>query len=67
MNEEPRSDGKKEWISPDTLADWLKIPVGTIYRWRYQSNGPVGHRVGRHVRYRQSDVEHWLRGNRDGR
>lgn len=28
----------------------------TVYYWRYQGAGPRGHRVGRRVRYRRSEV-----------
>ena len=49
-----------ELLSPEDLAEYLKIPVATIYRWRYRGGGPVGMRVGKHVRYRLSEVEAWL-------
>ena len=44
------------------LADYLNIPVGTLYQWRHKGFGPVGMRVGGHVRYRRRDVEKWLDG-----
>jgi excisionase family DNA binding protein len=56
-----------DWQSPEELAAELDVPIGTIYRWRVQGTGPVGHRIGRHVRYRRSDVETWLRTQRDAR
>ncbi len=42
------------------LADYLGVPVATIYAWRYHREGPPGFRVGRHVRYRWTDVEQWI-------
>ena len=42
------------------VADFLGVPVDTVYRWRSRREGPVGYRVGRHVRYRPSAVEEWL-------
>ena len=42
------------------LADFLEVPVTTIYAWRYHREGPRGFRVGRHVRFRWHDVEAWL-------
>ncbi|HUG09109.1 MAG TPA: helix-turn-helix domain-containing protein [Acidimicrobiia bacterium] len=39
------------------LARYLGVPVGTLYQWRYRSEGPPRFRVGRHVRYRPRDVE----------
>ncbi|MCZ7532280.1 MAG: helix-turn-helix domain-containing protein [Acidimicrobiia bacterium] len=43
------------------LAEYLGVPVATIYAWRYHREGPPGFRVGRHVRYRWADVEKWIR------
>lgn len=42
------------------VAAHLGVPVPTLYQWRYKGTGPRGLRVGRHVRYRWSDVEKWL-------
>jgi hypothetical protein len=33
----------------------------TLYRWRHRGDGPVGYRIGRHVRYRREAVEAWLK------
>ncbi|MGH9167369.1 MAG: helix-turn-helix domain-containing protein [Acidimicrobiia bacterium] len=44
------------------LADYLGVPVATIYAWRYRGEGPPGFRVGRHLRFRQGDVEQWIWG-----
>lgn len=46
--------------TPAELADFLQIPVKSLYQWRYQGRGPRAHRVGRHLRYRWEDVEDWL-------
>lgn len=42
------------------LADYLAVPVATLYQWRYLRKGPPGFRIGRHVRYRRSDVNEWI-------
>lgn len=42
------------------LAEYLGVPVATLYQWRYRREGPRGFRVGRHIRYRWSDVEDWI-------
>jgi len=47
-------------LSAEELAEYLTIPIATIYAWRYQGKGPPGFRVGRHLRYRAGDVERWL-------
>jgi excisionase family DNA binding protein len=47
-------------LSPASLAKYLDVPVATIYAWNYHGTGPRVLHVGRHVRYRQSDVDAWL-------
>lgn len=42
------------------LAAYLDVPVKTLYAWRYRSEGPPALRVGRHLRYRWSDVQAWI-------
>ena len=48
--------------SPQELADYLEVPVKTIYSWRHRNKGPRGFRVGKHLRFRWHDVETWLSG-----
>jgi excisionase family DNA binding protein len=54
-------------MSPDELADFLGVPLATIYRWRSRGEGPSGFKVGRHVRYSPGDVRDWLDTRRDER
>lgn len=46
--------------TPAEVADFLQVPVKTLYQWRYEGKGPRACRVGRHLRYRWQDVELWL-------
>ena len=50
----------KNFLSPAGLADYLEIPIATVYAWRHSGTGPPGAAVGRHVRYRVSDVDRWI-------
>ena len=52
-------------LSPQQLADYLAVPVATVYRWRCEGTGPRGIRIGKHVRYRRPDVEAWLETRTD--
>ncbi len=56
-----------DFFSPQGLADYLGVPVATVYRWRHRHEGPRGLRVGRHVRFRRADVEAWLELQADPR
>ncbi|MDF9877479.1 helix-turn-helix transcriptional regulator [Cellulosimicrobium cellulans] len=54
-------------IDPGQLAEQLGVPVKTIYIWRTRGKGPRGIRVGKHLRYRQSDIDAWLDSQADDR
>ena len=47
-------------VSIDEVARRLDIPKTTLYGWRYKGTGPRGHRIGKHLRYRWSEVLVWL-------
>ncbi|HEY7583071.1 MAG TPA: helix-turn-helix domain-containing protein [Acidimicrobiia bacterium] len=49
-------------LSVTELADYLGVPVTTLYQWRYRREGPPGFRVGRHIRYRWQDIQDWIEG-----
>jgi excisionase family DNA binding protein len=61
-----RSDGQQQGgvirlLTIEEVAEYLQVPVQTLYHWRYKRTGPESVRVGRFVRYRRADVEAWLR------
>ena len=47
-------------LTPNEVANVLQVPAGTLPQWRYLRRGPRYVKVGRHVRYRPADVEHWI-------
>ena len=46
--------------SPQEVADYLGIPLATLYAMNSKGTAPRRLSVGRHVRYRREDVEAWL-------
>jgi excisionase family DNA binding protein len=52
--------GLEPLLSIETLADYVGVPVVTIYRWRTEGKGPRALHVGRHLRFALSDVQAWL-------
>jgi len=42
------------------VADHLGIPVSTLYQWRHRKVGPRAAKIGRHLRWRQTEVERWV-------
>lgn len=53
-------DDPDRLLNVDELADYLGVPAKTLYAWRYRRAGPHGFRVGRHLRYRWSDIQRWI-------
>lgn len=49
-----------ELLTPQQLANYLSVPVATLYDWRYRGDGPPGFRLGKHIRYRKDDVDRWI-------
>jgi excisionase family DNA binding protein len=49
----------ERWLSRGELADRLGLPVKTLAQWASKGTGPLYARMGRHVRYRLSDVVEW--------
>jgi excisionase family DNA binding protein len=45
------------------VADQLAVPEASLRFWRHTGTGPPSIKVGRHVRYRQSDIDKWLSAN----
>jgi excisionase family DNA binding protein len=54
-------------MSITDLSEMLGVPIHTLYRWRHKGEGPVGYRIGRHVKYRRATVEAWLETQADER
>ncbi len=53
-------DFSNRLLSTEEVARILVVPVTTLYCWRYKGTGPKAFRVGKHLRYRLSDVIAWL-------
>lgn len=47
-------------VSVTELAEYLGVPVKTVYEWNCKGTGPKVLKVGRYVRFRWQDVEQWL-------
>jgi excisionase family DNA binding protein len=53
-------DQRKPLGTTPEVAEYLGVPVQTLYVWRTASKGPRGIKVGKHIRYRWADVDAWL-------
>ncbi|KOX12788.1 excisionase [Saccharothrix sp. NRRL B-16348] len=48
------------------VADFLGVPVNTLYQWRSKNYGPPGKRVGKYVRFVPDQVKAWFESLPDG-
>ena len=53
---------KQRLLTPAEVSEFLGVPLGTLYAWHYRGDGPPVAKVGRHLRYREDDLERWLAG-----
>lgn len=42
------------------LAEYLGVPLQTLYKWRATGGGPRAIRLGRALHWRHAEVERWL-------
>jgi excisionase family DNA binding protein len=47
-------------MTTEQLAEFLQVPLTSLYQWRHKGLGPKGIKVGKYIRYRRSDVNAWL-------
>lgn len=61
---DPNQGGTMEkLLSVEDVADFLGVPVNTLYQWRHKGTGPTAFRVGRFLRYDPAEVRAWLTTN----
>ena len=48
----------------DDVAEYLGVPIKTLYKWRLEHHGPPCARVGKHLRYVPDDVVAWVEGRK---
>jgi excisionase family DNA binding protein len=60
LKERKNVERLKRLLTIEDVAEVLAVPIGTVNDWRHKGTGPKAIRVGKHVRYRQTDLEAWL-------
>ncbi len=59
-------EDKGAFMTPEEVADLLKVSIYTVRRWINQQAIPA-YKVGRGWRIETAEFERWLRDNRHGR
>jgi len=57
--------GLEPMIDVRTLAEYLGVPVSTVYEWRSNRKGPAAYRFGKRVMFAVSDVRAWVEQQRE--
>ena len=47
-------------LTPEQVSEILSIPRATLYAWRTRGKGPAAIKIGKHLRYRQGELDAWL-------
>lgn len=47
------------WTVEDA-ASYLRVPVKTLYQWKWRGQGPPVRKMGRHLRYDPAEVRRWF-------
>ncbi len=47
-------------VTVEELAEWLGIPVKTVFWFNTSLTGPTRYRVGRRVKYKSAEVPGWI-------
>lgn len=47
-------------MTAEEAAEYLRVPIRTLYDWRLKKTGPPSLRVGKFVRFREVDLEEWI-------
>ncbi len=58
------SDQAPEILSYQQAADWLGVPLGTLYCWVHEQRVPYFRLGPRTVRFSRSDLQKWLNASR---
>lgn len=58
--------GLEPLIGVEELAEYLAVPVQTIYDWRLSGRAPRAFKLGKHLRFAVSDVQAWLEERHEG-
>jgi len=67
MNHEPQLSPHRlePLLNINELADYLGIPVSTIYDWRTNGKGPRAYRFGKRITFGITEIRAWMETKRE--
>jgi excisionase family DNA binding protein len=51
---------QQEIMTTAEVADMLQVSVSTLKYWLYCDKAPASIKIGKHRRFRRSDVQRWI-------
>jgi len=51
---------EESYLTVPELASEFRVPIQTVYSWRFRGKAPKSYRVGRRLLFRRTDVDAWL-------
>lgn len=60
------AEGADQILTTAEAAAYLRLPKGTLEVWRQRGQGPRYSKIGRCVRYRQSQLDEFMVENEQG-
>ena len=58
------AENNNEYLNADEAASFTRYTLSALARFRCERRGPPYIRIGRVVRYRRTDLVHWMDANR---
>lgn len=52
------------WLNEEQAAQMLGVIQGRLAKWRFMGKGPVWHKLGGSVRYKQADLQAYINASR---
>jgi excisionase family DNA binding protein len=49
-----------DYLTAQEAADYLRSSPSTLAKRRLDGSGPIFYRIGTSIRYRRSDLDHWM-------
>jgi len=52
-------------LTAGDVANFLGVPINTLYAWRGAGDGPKAHRFGKHLRFHRDDLIAFVASKRE--